>query len=81
MAELVGGGKVTTVDIDFDVALHARTALNAAGYERVKHIAGHHAYARSLAELGRGFCPRCGSQLVSVAEGSDIIMVTAGRCD
>ncbi|MEV4976827.1 hypothetical protein [Streptomyces scopuliridis] len=27
--------------------------------------------------LCRGFCPRCGSQLVSVAEGSDMIMVAA----
>ncbi|MFF4531654.1 GFA family protein [Streptomyces sp. NPDC001407] len=31
--------------------------------------------------LCRGFCPRCGSQLVSVAEGSDMIMVTAFSLD
>ncbi|MBQ0967509.1 methyltransferase, FxLD system [Streptomyces sp. RK23] len=38
LAELVGGGKVTTVDIDSDVALHARTTLNAAGYDSVTVI-------------------------------------------
>lgn len=27
--------------------------------------------------LHRGFCPRCGTALVSVAEGSPVIMVTA----
>ncbi|WP_353942809.1 methyltransferase, FxLD system [Streptomyces sp. HUAS MG91] len=38
LAELVGAGRVTTVDIDSDVALHARTTLNTAGYSRVKVI-------------------------------------------
>lgn len=38
LAELVGPEKVTTVDIDSDVALHARTTLNAAGYDRVTVI-------------------------------------------
>ncbi|MET9820638.1 MULTISPECIES: methyltransferase, FxLD system [unclassified Streptomyces] len=38
LAELVGGGNVTTVDIDSDVALHARTTLNTAGYEAVTVI-------------------------------------------
>ncbi|MFE6894814.1 methyltransferase, FxLD system [Streptomyces sp. NPDC057694] len=38
LAELVGAGQVTTVDIDSDVALHARTTLNNAGYSRVKVI-------------------------------------------
>ncbi|GGZ76872.1 methyltransferase, FxLD system [Streptomyces echinoruber] len=37
LAELVGPeGEVTTVDIDADVALHAREALNRTGYERVR---------------------------------------------
>ncbi|MEV7465409.1 GFA family protein [Streptomyces kronopolitis] len=31
--------------------------------------------------LHRGFCPRCGSQLVSVADGSDMIMVTGFSLD
>lgn len=36
LAELTGtDGSVTTIDIDPDVALHARTMLNRAGYERV----------------------------------------------
>ncbi|MGA5121552.1 methyltransferase, FxLD system [Streptomyces pseudogriseolus] len=35
LAELVDRGSVTTVDIDPDVALHARTRLNATGYEHV----------------------------------------------
>ncbi|MFC8853551.1 methyltransferase, FxLD system [Streptomyces sp. NPDC057144] len=38
LAELVGGDNVTTVDIDSDVALHARTTLNAAGYDSVTVI-------------------------------------------
>ncbi|KES02974.1 hypothetical protein BU52_33015 [Streptomyces toyocaensis] len=38
LAELVGRGRVTTVDIDPDVALHARTTLNATGYDRVTVI-------------------------------------------
>lgn len=38
LAELVDRGSVTTVDIDPDVALHARTRLNAAGYEHVTVI-------------------------------------------
>ncbi|GAA2703759.1 hypothetical protein GCM10010095_80180 [Streptomyces anthocyanicus] len=38
LAELVGGDNVTTVDIDSDVALHARTTLNAAGHESVTVI-------------------------------------------
>ncbi|MFJ8806080.1 methyltransferase, FxLD system [Streptomyces sp. NPDC102490] len=38
LTELVGGGNVTTVDIDSDVALHARSALNATGYESVTVI-------------------------------------------
>ncbi|MFV0135515.1 methyltransferase, FxLD system [Streptomyces sp. HMX87] len=39
LAEIVGeAGEVTTVDIDPDVALHARTALNNTGYERVTVI-------------------------------------------
>nr|WP_237551594.1 methyltransferase, FxLD system [Streptomyces sp. SID8367] len=60
LAELVGAGRVTTVDIDSDVALHARTALNNAGYTRVKVIerdgllsAGEHApYERIIATVG-----------------------------
>lgn len=37
LSELVGPkGQVTTIDIDSDVALHARTALNRAGYEHVR---------------------------------------------
>ncbi|MBV9023980.1 MAG: GFA family protein [Streptomycetaceae bacterium] len=31
--------------------------------------------------LRRGFCPRCGSQLVSVADGADMIMVTGFSLD
>ncbi|MGW1158867.1 GFA family protein [Streptomyces sp. NPDC002519] len=31
--------------------------------------------------LRRGFCPRCGSQLVSVADDSGMIMVTAFSLD
>ncbi|MFC7913975.1 GFA family protein [Streptomyces sp. NPDC015232] len=31
--------------------------------------------------LHRGFCPRCGSQLVSVADGSDMVMVTGFSLD
>ncbi len=38
LAELVDRGSVTTVDIDPDVALHARIRLNAAGYEHVTVI-------------------------------------------
>ncbi|MEU0770653.1 methyltransferase, FxLD system [Streptomyces albogriseolus] len=39
LAEIVGrDGKVTTVDIDSDVALHARAALNRTGYEDVTVI-------------------------------------------
>lgn len=38
LAELVGGGTITTIDIDADVALHARTTLNRAGYEHVTVI-------------------------------------------
>ncbi|WP_442803086.1 methyltransferase, FxLD system [Streptomyces pseudogriseolus] len=38
LAELVDRGSVTTVDIDPDVALHARTRLNANGYEHVTVI-------------------------------------------
>ncbi|MFH8463805.1 methyltransferase, FxLD system [Streptomyces sp. NPDC017991] len=37
LSELVGpDGQVTTIDIDSDVALHARDALNRAGYEHVR---------------------------------------------
>ncbi|WP_108987708.1 methyltransferase, FxLD system [Streptomyces coelicoflavus] len=38
LAELTSGRNVTTVDIDSDVALHARSTLNAAGYESVTVI-------------------------------------------
>lgn len=38
LAELVDRGRVTTVDIDPDVALHARTTLNTTGYDRVTVI-------------------------------------------
>ncbi len=38
LAELVDRGSVTTVDNDPDVALHARTRLNATGYEHVTVI-------------------------------------------
>ncbi|WP_415954384.1 methyltransferase, FxLD system [Streptomyces sp. KLOTTS4A1] len=39
LAELVGrAGHVTTLDIDADVALHARTTLNQAGYPHVQII-------------------------------------------
>ncbi|WNI17643.1 methyltransferase, FxLD system [Actinacidiphila sp. ITFR-21] len=39
LAEIVGAhGEVTTVDIEPDVAVHARNALNATGYERVTVI-------------------------------------------
>ncbi|MGW5512592.1 methyltransferase, FxLD system [Streptomyces albogriseolus] len=38
LAELANRGSVTTVDIDPDVALHARTRLNANGYEHVTVI-------------------------------------------
>ena len=38
LAELVDRGSVTAVDIDPDVALHARTRLNATGYEHVTVI-------------------------------------------
>lgn len=38
LAELVAHGHVTTVDIDPDVALHARTRLNATGYEHITVI-------------------------------------------
>ncbi|WP_405698319.1 methyltransferase, FxLD system [Streptomyces coelicoflavus] len=38
LAELTGGRNVTTVDIDSAVALHARSTLNAAGYESVTVI-------------------------------------------
>ncbi|MFJ2951505.1 protein-L-isoaspartate O-methyltransferase [Streptomyces sp. NPDC087226] len=38
LAELVGRGRGTTVDIDPDVALHARATLNATGYDRVTVI-------------------------------------------
>ncbi|MFH8766292.1 methyltransferase, FxLD system [Streptomyces althioticus] len=38
LAELANRGSVTTVDIDPDVALHARTRLNATGYEHVSVI-------------------------------------------
>ncbi len=38
LAEIVDRGSVTTVDIDPDVALHARTRLNATGYEHVTVI-------------------------------------------
>ncbi|MFZ4179878.1 methyltransferase, FxLD system [Streptomyces sp. R02] len=38
LAELVDRGSVTTVDIDPDVALHARRRLNATGYEHVTVI-------------------------------------------
>ncbi|MBZ6101088.1 methyltransferase, FxLD system [Streptomyces olivaceus] len=63
LAELVGvdvDGRVTTVDIDPDVALHARTTLNTAGYEHVTVIerngllgAHEHApYDRIIATVG-----------------------------
>lgn len=60
LAELVGGDNVTTVDIDSDVALHARTTLNAAGYDSVTVIErngllGVHEYApydRIIATVG-----------------------------
>ncbi|MFI8206741.1 methyltransferase, FxLD system [Streptomyces sp. NPDC085937] len=38
LAEIADRGSVTTVDIDPDVALHARTRLNANGYEHVTVI-------------------------------------------
>jgi len=38
LAELIDHGQVTTVDIDSDVALHARTTPNATGYEHVTVI-------------------------------------------
>ncbi|MDI3102051.1 methyltransferase, FxLD system [Streptomyces sp. AN-3] len=39
LAELTGGlGSVTSIDIDPDVALHARTMLNRTGYQRVTVI-------------------------------------------
>ncbi|MGX1268074.1 methyltransferase, FxLD system [Streptomyces phaeoluteigriseus] len=39
LAELTGAlGRVTSIDIDSDVAVHARTMLNRSGYERVQVI-------------------------------------------
>jgi protein-L-isoaspartate(D-aspartate) O-methyltransferase len=38
LAELAGPGRVTTVDVDSDVAVHARTTLNASGYGHVAVI-------------------------------------------
>ncbi|MFE5754689.1 methyltransferase, FxLD system [Streptomyces massasporeus] len=39
LAELTGeGGRVTSIDIDSDVALHARTMLDQAGYQRVNVV-------------------------------------------
>lgn len=37
---------------------------------------GEPAWYSTWPTLHRGFCPRCGTQLVSVAEGSEMIMVT-----
>ncbi|MDQ8708228.1 methyltransferase, FxLD system [Streptomyces sp. LHD-70] len=61
LAELTGPhGQITTIDIDTDVALHARTTLNQAGYEHVHVIhrdgllgAPEHApYTRVIATVG-----------------------------
>ncbi|MGP3775406.1 methyltransferase, FxLD system [Streptomyces sp. SDT5-1] len=61
LAELTGpSGQVTTLDIDSDVALHARTTLNAAGYDHVRviHRDGllgdpeHAPYHRMIATVG-----------------------------
>ncbi|MEW1828406.1 methyltransferase, FxLD system [Streptomyces sp. NPDC088196] len=61
LAEIVGeDGEVTTVDIEHDVALHARTTLNKTGYERVtvierdglKGAAENAPYDRMIATVG-----------------------------
>ncbi|MBD0736285.1 methyltransferase, FxLD system [Streptomyces sp. CBMA29] len=61
LAEIVGeDGEVTTVDIEPDVAVHARNALNATGYERVtvierdglKGASEHAPYNRMIATVG-----------------------------
>jgi protein-L-isoaspartate(D-aspartate) O-methyltransferase len=61
LAELVGpGGQITTIDIDPGVALHARQALNRAGYEHVRvmerdgleGVPEHAPYTRMIATVG-----------------------------
>ncbi|MFJ3900675.1 methyltransferase, FxLD system [Streptomyces sp. NPDC090025] len=67
LAEIVGpDGAVTTVDIDTDVALHARTMLDRAGYDRVTVMQrdgllgapGNAPYDRLIATVGLWDIPR-----------------------
>ncbi|MGW0770828.1 GFA family protein [Streptomyces sp. NPDC002676] len=44
-------------------------------------LGGEPTWYSSWPTLHRGFCPRCGSQLVSVADDSDMTMVTAFSLD
>ncbi|MEU9209241.1 rRNA adenine N-6-methyltransferase family protein [Streptomyces sp. NPDC048415] len=81
LAELTGcDGQVTSIDIDADVALHTRTTLNRAGYERVRVYqrdglqgAPEHApYTRMIATVGVWDIPgTCGTGLSTPAQRQD----------
>ncbi|MEV6309967.1 methyltransferase, FxLD system [Streptomyces sp. NPDC051840] len=81
LAEIVGpDGAVTTVDIDSDVALHARQALNGAGYERVtvierdglKGAQEHAPYNRMIATVGLWDIP--GAWWDQLADGGRLVL-------
>ncbi|MEV0257725.1 methyltransferase, FxLD system [Streptomyces sp. NPDC050732] len=81
LSEIVGPtGEVTTVDIDADVALHARQALNRTGYEHVRVIerdglvgAPEHApYNRIIGTVGFWDVPAALRQ--QLAEGGRLVL-------
>ncbi|MGW7067100.1 methyltransferase, FxLD system [Streptomyces sp. NPDC054855] len=81
LAELAGAdGQVTSIDIDADVALHARATLNRAGYERVRVYqrdglegAPEHApYTRMIATVGVWDIP--GTWWDQLADGGRLVL-------
>ncbi|MFH9731852.1 methyltransferase, FxLD system [Streptomyces sp. NPDC017260] len=81
LAEIVGeAGEVTTVDIEGDVALHARTALNSTGYERVtvierdglKGAPENAPYDRVIATVGLWDIP--GAWWEQLADGGQLVL-------
>ncbi|MFD3736021.1 methyltransferase, FxLD system [Streptomyces sp. NPDC058632] len=81
LAELVGPeGQITTIDIDPDIALHARQALNRTGYEHVrvmerdglKGAPEHAPYTRIIATVGLWDVPA--SWWHQLAEGGRLVL-------
>ncbi|WP_164716051.1 methyltransferase, FxLD system [Streptomyces sp. WAC 06738] len=81
LAEIVGeDGQVTTMDIDSDVALHARTMLNKTGYEHVtvierdglKGVAENAPYDRMIATVGLWDIPSAWWE--QLADGGQLVL-------